>query len=573
MSNRCWRHLLLFSSADFYQNKSLWVFHVVFFLFGHHAFSQEFGGATRIYTDFNGYWTSGSGAISTTKPNDSHHLLGFTWKGAVYSTGVNDERLITEGVAIDPHLYQAFPVRNIGPKSSGTYIGLGQMVDGVDNGVSVPAPFPVPPNLASFLTSGIQGLDYGSGVANIAAGNLIFDFNGIIDAAQIGDGIPDVLVTQFAQPSSTLDRIFLADADGNLVGNELSINHMDVPTVGRWTADFYNLDGTLDGGFTKTDRDLRLWVADLSAFGINLTNYEQVRSMRYRLNGDSDPAFAAYKVGVFDILAANNDEGTTNQEEPIVIDVLSNDLPIEILNFTTLKILIGPSNGVVTIDFDTGTIQYEPEAGFFGSDQFTYEVCGDSELQCDEAIVYLEVVQIPLPVKWLDFSGFYRPDKGVDLFWGTAYEKNTSHFEIQTSTDGKDWQVLDKMEAKGFSNSKVHYQLSDSNINPGRNYYRILQHDLDGALDISKVISILIPATEKNGLKIRPNPATHQLLVEGDRNELDQMKIFNTTGQDESYRIQFRRISSQVLEVSLEKLPKGIYILKTGTTAKTFQKQ
>ncbi|MEX0882572.1 MAG: Ig-like domain-containing protein, partial [Cyclobacteriaceae bacterium] len=394
----------------------------------------------------------------------------------MYSTGVGDDILSLEGVTFDPQTYQAFPVRNINAKSSGTYIGLGQMVDGVDNGGSDPPPFNVPPNLSGFLTTGTQGLDLGSGVANIAAGNLIFDFSGIIDETQIGDGIPDILVTQFAQPSTTLDEVFMADADGNMVGNSLSINHTEVVTVGQWTADFYNLDGTLDAGFTKTDRDLRLWVADLSAFGITLGNYEVVRSMRYRLNGDSDPAFAAYKVGVFGILAANNDEGITNQEEPVTIEVLANDLPQEIIDPSTLKILSGPANGMLTIDFNTGSIEYVPDPDFFGTDQFTYEICNSDKLQCDEAVVNLEVSQIPLPVKWLGFTGIYQPHKGVSLRWGTAFEKNTDYFEIQKSGNGKNWQKMAKIEARGSSNRDFYYDFIDALGGEGRIYYRILQY-------------------------------------------------------------------------------------------------
>src|SRR5690606_25505289 len=129
-------------------------------------FAQSSGGATRIYTDHNGYWTSGVGAINPVHPDNSHNLTGFTWGGTTYSTGVDDEQLIASNVSFTPAIFQAFPVRNIHSTSS-TYLGFGQLYDGVDNNRSVPAPFPVPPKLANYLTDGLQGLDIGTGVANI----------------------------------------------------------------------------------------------------------------------------------------------------------------------------------------------------------------------------------------------------------------------------------------------------------------------------------------------------------------------------------------------------------------------
>jgi hypothetical protein len=380
---------------------------LIFFSFQIEVTGQTFGGASKIHTDFDGYWSSGVGEINTlVKPNNSHNLLGFTWKNVTYSTGVNDARLVSSGVNISPANYQAFPVRNIG-STSGTYIGLGQLYDGVDGGISSPPPFAVPPNLANFLTDGVQGLDIGTGVANIKAGELIFDFNGIIDQAQIADGIPDILVSQIAQPSSTTDEIYMADANGAKVGNSIFINHVDIARVGSWHADFYNLDGK-SAAFINGERDLRLWVGELSSFGINNSNYQSVKSMRYKLNGSSDPAFAAFKVGVFDILSANNDVAETDQNQEVEINVMENDQPFLSLDPSTVKVIKDPKNGTFKINTTTGNIYYTSNLDFSGTDVFTYEVCSNqSEFsQCDEAIVEVNVRSIKLPIALLDFTAF-----------------------------------------------------------------------------------------------------------------------------------------------------------------------
>ncbi|MDN3686572.1 Ig-like domain-containing protein [Cyclobacterium jeungdonense] len=533
--------------------------------------AQTYGGATQIYTDFNGYWTSAAGANNPVQPDDSHHLLGFTWQGTVYSTGVDDGRLISEGVPHSEQIYQAFPVRNIQPKSSGTYIGLAQIYDGVDGGISDPPPFGVPPNLSTFLTDGLQGLDYGTGVANIAAGNVIFDFSGIIDPTQISDGIPDILVTQFADPSSTLDEIFLTDENGNQVGNSLSINHTTIDILGQWSADFYELDGN-SAAFTKSSRDLRLWVAELESFGINMGNYQGVRSLRYRLNGSSDLAFAAYKVGVFDIVAANNDEGFTNQEEPVVLNVLDNDLPAEILDPAYLSILEGPQNGTLSINLDTGAIEYTPASEFYGTDQFTYEICGDGGLQCDEALVTIEVNQVTLPVKWIDFSGRVIGNRGVALKWATANEKNSSYYDIQSSFDGKKWRVMGRVEGVGYAFTQVNYSHFVPVQGAGRIYFRLRQVDRDGQSSYSEIWAVELFELMEKKVLVYPNPAFSEIRIDGLQFCESEIRIVDLSGNDCTHLVTIEKPMPCSVRLEIASLPEGIYLAKVGNQTFKFKK-
>gem|GEM_PF-6404139 len=50
----------------------------------------------------------------------------------------------------------------------------------------------------------------------------------------------------------------------------------------------------LASGFTQTQRQIRLWAADLSAFGINPSNIGNIAYFKITLSGDCDVAFVAY---------------------------------------------------------------------------------------------------------------------------------------------------------------------------------------------------------------------------------------------------------------------------------------
>ncbi|WP_066835984.1 T9SS type A sorting domain-containing protein [Rufibacter ruber] len=253
-----------------------------------------------IITDYNGFWRSGVGSINPVKPDNSHNLLAYTYNGVTYSTGANDAKLTANGVVFIPGQYQAIPVSTLPAPVSNTKVALGQLYDGVHAGASNPAPAR---DMARYLTDGLSGLDIGTGVANLPAGRLTFPFTQIVKET-IGDGMPDVLVTQIADPDPTRSDVYkFFDANNNQVGTSVSIvfDATNIPAVGNWQADFYEASQnpmTLQTSFTNGQRSVRLWAADFSVFGITQANYTQISRFEITLSGNSDLAFVAYNTAV-----------------------------------------------------------------------------------------------------------------------------------------------------------------------------------------------------------------------------------------------------------------------------------
>lgn len=256
---------------------------------------------TGVVTDYQGYWKTAIGQINALKPQNSHNLLAFTYNNIQYSTGVNDGALSAQGENFVAGDFWCLPIADIsGNINSNTKVGLGQLYDGVHNGASNPAP---DRDVISYLTDGIKGLNIGTCIANLPAGTLSF-FISNIKPAQIGDGIPDILVTQVADPSSSFDRYAFTNDQGEVIGVSKDIIFTNITPVATWTADFYEASQNpmvLASGFTNTDRPMRLWAADLSDFGINQQNYSQIQRFQISLSGNSDVAFAAYNNNTFTI--------------------------------------------------------------------------------------------------------------------------------------------------------------------------------------------------------------------------------------------------------------------------------
>ncbi|GGE45057.1 T9SS type A sorting domain-containing protein [Psychroflexus planctonicus] len=277
------------------------------------AFGQN---VDALWTDYNGYWNSSENNINSIEPDNSHNLLAFRYDGTVYSTGVNDDALTTNNVSFTSGNWRALPINSITvgscpPSPSVAYlIMLAQLVDGVDNGGSTTPPFPVENNecpteevMASFLTQGENGLDLGSGIANIPSGTVLsfpFSNNGITQS-NINDGEPDILITQLLAPGASQDILRIVDANGNIVGNPIDVNQNNTTIVGNYRADLYFRNGNiLDGGSStfgitaNQQRPIRLLAFELSDFGINSSNYTQATKLEWQASGQSDPAFFAF---------------------------------------------------------------------------------------------------------------------------------------------------------------------------------------------------------------------------------------------------------------------------------------
>lgn len=86
----------------------------------------------------------------------------------------------------------------------------------------------------------------------------------------------------------------------------------------------------------------------------------------------------------------HNDSVTTQEDTPVTIDVLANDIDVDGDPLRVNAVTQG-SNGSVTINLDN-TLSYNPNADFYGTDVFTYTVSdGTSEIT---ATVKVKVVAV-----------------------------------------------------------------------------------------------------------------------------------------------------------------------------------
>jgi hypothetical protein len=125
----------------------------------------------------------------------------------------------------------------------------------------------------------------------------------------------------------------------------------------------------------------------------------------------------------------------------------------------------------------------------------------------------------PLPVELVSFSGACE-DGVINLTWQTASEFNSSHFDVEKSRDGENWQVLTTLPSAGTSNELITYQSTDQNGTDGNNYYRLRQVDIDGKEKLYDPINISCSEVTTGYFSSFPNPSGSSFQVIVNNKEL-----------------------------------------------------
>ena len=271
---------------------------------------------TEIFSDFGGLWETSESSPNPVRPNASHNLLAFTSGGVTYGTGVHNNNAFDtnangfidgidqdgDGIVdrnIQETTWQAVP---------STVDVSGVIVEGRANDGDVSTalgPTLVDasgnPDYAAYLTNGDRGLDLGTVVANI--GSTWYLSVPELSASSIGDGIPDILLTQLANPRNISNIFTFYDALGNALGQSVRVrgNRSDAlgTEIGSWSSDQYPAQLAV--------KPIRLATLELSEFGLTATDVNNISFIGVDIGEHTDWGFLAFNEQSFGSLYVDID--------------------------------------------------------------------------------------------------------------------------------------------------------------------------------------------------------------------------------------------------------------------------
>ncbi len=284
---------------------------------------------------------------------------------------------------------------------------------------------------------------------------------------------------------------------------------------------------------------------------------EPVAGQLTTLNGGSNPPVLGGKDG------EDCFSGCTLDSRSVIIDAV----PLNANLYYNGVLVV---SGQLITNFDPSLFQIEFTAVTVGSSSKTTEfyysfVDAAGKKDPVTAIYSLNWLSI-LPVKGLELTTIKTGNNAV-LNWKTISEMNSDYFEIERSTDGRNYiKVGGNVRAAGNSNAEKQYQATDdvSNVQSPLVYYRIKLTDKNGKRAYSNVTTVKLP---ENGavIKVVPNPFISELTitVSVEKSSSFGIRMMDMSGRTISNNAQ--KITREVPTVTLRNLNaliRGMYLVE-----------
>ena len=161
-----------------------------------------------------------------------------------------------------------------------------------------------------------------------------------------------------------------------------------------------------------------------------------------------------------------------------------------------------------------------------------------------------------LPVDITNYQVKLNTEKFVVNSWSFANEVNLLQYNIQRSSNSKNFETVGTIAAKGNNG----YEFSDNveSINSNTLYYRIEMVDLNGSKNNSEVRSVEL-GIRNMGISIYPNPASNELHINIDSKAT--LRLYNIAGK------QFA--ASSLVQgnnnINIQHLLQGVYVVVIET--------
>ncbi|MBS1653626.1 MAG: T9SS type A sorting domain-containing protein [Bacteroidetes bacterium] len=181
-----------------------------------------------------------------------------------------------------------------------------------------------------------------------------------------------------------------------------------------------------------------------------------------------------------------------------------------------------------------------------------------------------------LPVKFGTVTAASK-GSGVEVNWQVYSESNVSHYEVERSSDGMNFNTIGLVVAKNID-GQLSYNLNDASPVNGTGFYRIKSVDLDGKAAYSVIVKVYTgKATAGSSMYVYPNPVKASAGVSVQFNELSkgnyQVQLFDASGK-QVYRQSMSHSGGAITQsiVLPSSVKPGLYVIQVAGEGLKFNK-
>jgi hypothetical protein len=171
---------------------------------------------------------------------------------------------------------------------------------------------------------------------------------------------------------------------------------------------------------------------------------------------------------------------------------------------------------------------------------------------------------VTLPLTLISFDAV-RQGGTNQLTWRTASEQNTNYFEIENSTDGKQFKAIGRLTAAGNSTTPLGYSFVE-HAPAGIVYYRLKMVDKDGKYTYSKVVSVSNEQQLTLPIRVSPNPVVNKAILKGLSGKAVLIKLITIKGEV----VLEQKTNQQTVEIDMTSQPAGTYFIQVVTDGKVW---
>ena len=128
----------------------------------------------------------------------------------------------------------------------------------------------------------------------------------------------------------------------------------------------------------------------------------------------------------------------------------------------------------------------------------------------------------------------FEANNRITVEWKVEDEINIKKYEVERSSNGTDFNLVNSLKATGFKNHNNNYSSIDDQPFAGSSFYRIKSVDLDGTINFSAIVKVISGKMGQGAITIYPNPIQGNIVNLQFTNQvtgLYKLRLINNNGQ------------------------------------------